>query len=144
MVAGSLVLNVAQQPLLQILQRSSLSVSPPGAPRTTGETALYMPIATTACKFYVHYDTAWWRTLNLNSGSYSSSAPNTLSLPLNGRYHDGHARCRSDGSCYGFLLVVYSMSAGQCSFFEEFQLADDPPVTVFRCASPPPSCPRAR
>ena len=90
----------------------------------------------------MHYDTAWWRTLNLNSGSYSSSAPNTLSLPLNGRYHDGHARCRSDGSCYGFLLVVYSMSAGQCSFFEEFQLADDPPVTVFRCASPPPSCPR--
>ena len=48
--AGSLVLNVAQQPLLQILQRSSLSVSPPGAPRTTGETALYMPIATTAVR----------------------------------------------------------------------------------------------
>ena len=50
MVAGSVVLNVAQQPLLQILQRSSLSVSPPGAPRTTGETALYMPIATTAVR----------------------------------------------------------------------------------------------
>ena len=54
-----------------------------------------------------------------------------MTLPLNGRYHDGHVRCRDDGSCYGFLLVVYSMSASQCAYFEEYQLNNDPPVTVF-------------
>ena len=64
-------------------------------------------------------------------GCVCFQAPDTLSLPLNGRYHDGHTRCRPDGSCYGFLLAVYSMSASQCSFFEEYQLNDDPPVTVF-------------
>ena len=94
---------------------------------------LYMPLATTACKWYVHYEDAWWRTLGLSTGNFQAGAPNTLSLPLNGRYHDGHSRCRPDGSCYGFLLAVYSMSAtrSQCSFFEEYQLMDDPPVTVF-------------
>ena len=71
-----------------------LAASPPGAERGQGETALYMPIATTDCKFYVHYDTAWWRDIGLSTGNYNNPAPNTLSLPLNGRYHDGHARCR--------------------------------------------------
>ena len=73
MLAGALVLNVAQQPLLQILQRSTLAVAPPGVQRTEGETALYMPIATTACKYYVHYENAWWRTLGLSTGTYQSS-----------------------------------------------------------------------
>lgn len=77
----------------------------------------------------------WWRSVGLRTGNFQSPAPNTLSLPLNGRYHDGHVRCREDGSCYGFLLVVYSMSATACSFFEEYQLNNDPPVTVFTSAT---------
>jgi hypothetical protein len=130
--AGTLCLNLAQQPLLQVLARSTLAASPPGAPRGAGETALYLPSATPACKLYLHYPTAWWRTeLGLTAGNFAQSAP-AMEMPLNGRYHDGHARCRPDGSCYGFLLAVYSNGASACAFFKDFVNEADPPVSVVR------------
>ena len=154
------VANHMQQPLLQVLQKSSLSfmqpsdLADPDEARTDSVSALYLPRPDIACKWYVYYDRAWWRepgfldqhgrqlyvpALDITrgaepSGSYRQDAPNDMSMPIVGRYHDGHSRCRADGSCYGFLMVVYTSArstSNQCAFFEEYELSYDPPVTTF-------------
>ena len=145
------IANMMQQPLLQVLQRSSLSFAPPAddGARGEGEAALYLTHPNIACKYYVHYENAWWRGLNdqdgapldnafgdgWGSGSYRQDAPDGMSVALVGRYHDGHARCRPDGSCYGFLLVTYTAYRGSgtnnCHVFEKLQVSYDPPVTTF-------------
>ena len=159
-VTSKLVNNIMQQPLLQVLQRSSLSFMQPSAfldpqaARSESENALYLAQPNTACKFYAYYENAWWRNTNdqygspllvpameitgWGSGSYRSDPPDGMSMPLSGRYHDGHSRCRrgtQGRSCYGYLMMVYtsSRSGGEnpCSFFEEYQVNSDPPVTMF-------------
>ena len=156
------VANMMQQPLLQVLQASSLSFAPttsfsdPEA-RSDSETALYLSKPNIACKFYVYYENAWWRTAfdqngealtppadeilrrpGPDRGSYEDEAPNAMSMILDGRYHDGHSRCVG-GRCYGFLMTVYSTKRdgrtdpSPCTIFEKYQLNTDPPVRQADC-----------
>ena len=114
---------------------------------------LHVPHAYRHVKLYVHYDWAWWRQLGLTSGDFSLYGPtpgnNVLApcssdtLPLQGRYHDGHVRC-DDGNatgsqCRGFIEATYTsdgVHSSNVTFFEYYQSNSDPPfVHVDRTSS---------
>ena len=120
---------------------------------------LRVPHAWRHIKLYVHYDWAWWRTLGKVSGDFSLYGPtpdnsgrwdgqcpqnqkgalmscSSDTLPLEGRYHDGHVRC-DDGNatgfnCRGFIEATYTsdgVSSPNVTFFEYFQSNADPPFS---------------
>ena len=152
--------NIMQQPLFSVLQKSDLSFYNPSygstPERSDALNALYLPKPNTACKFYAYYEDAWWRRLNDqfghpltpagleisrsgSSGSYHEDAPDGMSMPLAGRYHDGHSKCNADGTCYGYLMMVYTSSrsgSNPCEFFEQYQVSHDPPVSTFTADTP--------
>ena len=73
-------------------------------------------------------------------------------LPLEGRYHDGHVRC-DDGNatghnCRGFMEATYTsdgVHASNVTFFEYYQSNTDPPfVHVNRNSSAGESVQRAQ
>jgi hypothetical protein len=136
--AGQVLLNTPLLPTLRIV-RSSPSLKP-HFEHGAFPAFLRVPHAWRHVKLYVHYDWAWWRTLGLTSGDFHLYGPtpedggrwdgqpdcgeqgggrlgplqtcSADTLPLEGRYHDGHVRC-DDGNatglrCRGFIEATYT------------------------------------
>eukprot|EP01050_Picozoa_sp_SAG11_P023105 SAG11_NODE_4552_length_1852_cov_7.759270_1_plen_540_part_00 len=157
--AKKVLLNTPLLPTLRIV-----SASPSLKPHFEGAkfpAFLRVPHAWRHVKFYVHYDWAWWRTLGHTSGDFNLYGPtpgdngkwdgiagcrsprgplemcSSDTLPLEGRYHDGHVRC-DDGNvtgmrCRGFIEATYTsdgVHASNVTFFEYYQSNTDPPYVA--------------
>jgi len=114
--AGSVLLNLPQGPLLQLLRASTAPFST-GVPRP-----LYAPVSFSIMKLYIHYDDAWWvNDLNLTAGPFQNTEPAGIDersmyrgIPpqkpaaLEGQYHDGDVRCDGPGGkCRGYIQAFY-------------------------------------
>lgn len=150
-----LLLNMPLYPLLRLLHASPtvalLGADPMGNafPR-----ALTVPYVFRSAKVYAHYDWAWWRSLGLTEGPFEYMGSHVArgctgeelqcwdwsqTMPIAGRYHDGHVRC-ADGNqtgerCRGFLQTAYvsdgdGHSPSNTSYFEAYQQNGDPPYTL--------------
>jgi len=137
----SVVLNIPQRPLLELLRRSG------GELTATFPKPLYNPVSHPLMKLYVHYDDAWWRNeLGLTSGTFITEepplpandprmwAPVDFPAPLSGQYHDGDVKCDlPGGKCRGFLQAFYGGDSGPfVPFFVPFvdAVTNDPAVTL--------------
>jgi len=143
-VAGAVLLNVPQRPLLQIIRQSgppfSSSYSPP----------LYAPASFGIMKLYVYYEDAWWRNdLGLHAGMFNNTnftapkshvihmheIPPQSPAPLQGQYHDGDVRCDGPGGkCRGYLQAFYSGGAPM-DFYTPFHSWDGDAVVHLDPAS---------
>merc|ERR1719401_1386994 len=120
-VAKSVLLNIPQRPVIELLRSSGGHIS------EIFPEPLYKPVSFPIMKLYVHYDDAWWRNyLGLVSGpffnsepepkvpSHVSGVPMENPAPLQGQYHDGNVRCDlPGGKCRGFLQAFYGSDTAQ-------------------------------
>ena len=67
-VSGSVVLNMAQRPLLEVVRASSL---PSGVVGTLQYRAMHSVQSEIVTKLYLYYRKAWWRHLGLVSGDFT-------------------------------------------------------------------------
>lgn len=156
--ASRVLLNTPLLPTLRILRSSpTLKAHYPGGQYPA---FLRVPHAWRHVKLYLHYDHAWWRSLGLTSGYFHMYGPtpddggawdgqcpsldtgalmpcSSDTLPLEGRYHDGHVRC-DDGkptgdNCRGFIEATYTsdgVHSSNVTFFEYYQVNTDPPYVI--------------
>jgi predicted NAD/FAD-dependent oxidoreductase len=117
--AATVLLNVPQRPLLEVLRASSAALA---LPQATFEAAHAVQTEIVQ-KLYLYYESAWWRELGLTTGDFSL-AGDASNMLLKGRYHDGDVTCDENGeNCSGFLLAVYAhdYSGESAMFFRRFQ-----------------------
>lgn len=129
------LLNIPQQPLLQVLRVSPFLWASDSnwLDGTTPMDPLYVPTRSVDVKLYVYYEDAWWiNDLNLTTGMFEDDADtNAQHAPLAGRYHDGDVRC--DPRCRGFLEAVYTNEARReaaIKFYENYQLYTGSPYSI--------------
>lgn len=147
-VAGAVLLNLPQQPLMRVLSASE--------PRSTFSPPLplFAPVVREITKLYVYYEDAWWRNyLNHTGGKFdniNATAPpagaSSMSFhgfqfpaPLQGRYFDGDYRCDGPASrpCRGFLEAVYTGDADVVSFYRPYVLnREHAPVRILEASDP--------
>ena len=127
--ADTMILNVPQRPLQQIMRKSNL-------PLTEAETrtivdGFHSVQTEIATKFYLYYSNAWWLDLGLSCGEFSSPG-DARQMLIQGRYHDGHVKCTDEHGCHGFLLAdyVHDFSGDQSQFFRRYQRDRPEPVTM--------------
>ena len=132
--AASVLLNVPQRPLLEVLRMSSEALA---LDRATFDAAHAVQTEIVQ-KLYLYYEAAWWRELGLVSGDFTLAGDATNML-LKGRYHDGDVVCDADGAnCRGFLLAVYEHDyAGETAmFFRRYQRDRPEPISIISGATP--------
>jgi len=145
-VARSVLLNIPQHPMVELLRASS------GRLASLFPKPLYNPVFYPIMKLYLHYDDAWWRNdLGLVHGPFANEEPPAKHsehvpnipvdspAPLLGQYHDGDVRCDlPEGKCRGFLQTYYGGdSAGRMDFFLPYVDAelDEPAIQLNRSAA---------
>jgi len=131
------ILNIPQRPLLKIVRASSL---PEGGVSESTYRALHTVQTEIVTKLYMYYPDAWWYNLNLTQGDMNFEGDATKML-LQGRYHDGHVKCKGEGSdkkCHGFLMTVYAHDyAGEkAMYFRRFQSQRGEATTIISDTDP--------
>ncbi len=146
--AAAVLLNLPVLPLNKLVH-SSPSLAPHLARSGFGGAFLRVPHGFRLFKLLLHYDWAWWRSLGLLDGTFTSgecagagcplcSCPGQR-LPLQGRYHDAHVIC-DDGNetghnCRGYIQAVYTSdgsSAASVSAWETWAAGGfSPPHQTF-------------
>ena len=105
--AVSVLLNLPVLPLNKLMHASP-TLRPHLQQSPFGGAFLRVPHGWRLFKLLLHYDWAWWRTLGLLDGEFSSGTCSSSHascplctcdqvLPLQGRYHDAHVIC-DDGN----------------------------------------------
>ena len=124
------ILNVPQRPLLKILRKSNIPFRSAAKERSLYD-AVHSVQTEIVTKLYLYYDDAWWYKLGLFNGDFEI-AGDAKNMLLEGRYHDGHTECDTDGNCHGFLLAVYEHDFGgnKAQFFRRYQRDRPEPVTI--------------
>lgn len=118
--ATSVLLNLPVLPLNKLVHTSP-SLQPHLERSQFGGAFLRVPHGFRLFKLLLHYDWAWWRSLGLLDGSFTSGECDSGGcplctcdqiLPLQGRYHDAHVICddgnETGNNCRGFIQAVYT------------------------------------
>jgi hypothetical protein len=147
--AANLVLNLPQQPLLQLLRASPMASLPLVSPKTNAVPAVPLPLqalkwvkGAPSMKLYLVYEDAWWHNeLNLTYGYFNNSAGPSCQTsgtaipqfaPLSGRYHDGMLIC--DGAknkCRGALEAAYAFDDVSIGFYRPYLADSSTPAMIY-------------
>jgi len=148
----STILNIPQRSLLEVIRESDLYSSSDSQNKERNileeekhtYDSLHSVQTEIVTKLYLYYEDAWWYKLGLKDGDFSMPG-DARNMLLQGRYHDGHVKCKpaADGSgddetCYGFLLTVYAhdFSGAKAQYFRRFQRDRPEPVTILSSTNP--------
>ena len=146
----STILNIPQRPLLEAIRESGLYSSSSSDPQVARISlsdekdtydALHSVQTEIVTKLYLYYEDAWWYRLGIKDGDFESPG-DARNMLLQGRYHDGHVKCKLDEDgeekCYGFLLAVYAhdFSGTKAQYFRRFQRDRPEPVTILSSTNP--------
>ena len=146
----STILNIPQRSLLEVVRESDLySTSNPQMARAVVAEekftydSLHSVQTEIVTKLYLYYEDAWWYKLGLKSGDFSMPG-DARNMLLQGRYHDGHVKCKpgdgdgDDETCHGFLLAVYAhdFSGTKAQYFRRFQRDRPEPITILSSTNP--------
>jgi hypothetical protein len=147
--ANNLVLNLPQQPLLQLLRASPIAPLPLTSLGAKTVPTVPLPLkalkwvkGAASMKLYLIYEDAWWRNhLNLTYGYFNNSAAPSCQTsgtaipefpPLSGRYHDGMLICGSDGhSCRGAIEAAYAFDDVSIGYYRPYLADSTTPAMVY-------------